>query len=219
MCWNADVSLNTFLFSGFILLLIIYNNTFTKYKIQIINNVWAYLFVASVIFMQLIEYLIWKNINNPFYNNLFSIFGSLLLVIQPMASLMLLTNIPLRNLLLIIYLIIVIPFSTYKFSISHIHSVISKNGHLTWKFLDGDLPWSFLDKSLLQWSIWLFFFLFSFAYEQKWLWIICLLGTLAMSFINYWNDNTVGSMWCWMINSLMIYYAFYLLLYLPFVKN
>lgn len=135
-----------------------------------------------------------------------------------MASLMLLTNIPLRNLLLTMYALIVIPFSTY-FSISKIHSVISKNGHLTWKFLDGHLPWSFLDKSLVQWSIWLFFFLFSFVYEQKWLWIICILGTLTISFINYWNDNTVGSVWCWMINSLMIYYAFYLLLYLPFVKN
>ena len=33
MCWNKDVSLNTFLFSGFVLLLIYYNNTYTKYKV------------------------------------------------------------------------------------------------------------------------------------------------------------------------------------------
>ena len=54
MCWNASVSLNTFLFSSFILGLIIYNNLFTKYKIQHLNNIWAYLFLSSFILMQLI---------------------------------------------------------------------------------------------------------------------------------------------------------------------
>jgi hypothetical protein len=58
MCWNASVSLNTFLFSIFILLLIVYNNSFTQYKIQDLNNIWIYLFLASFIFMQLIEFFI-----------------------------------------------------------------------------------------------------------------------------------------------------------------
>lgn len=34
MCWNENVSLNTFLFSSFVLLLIFYNNTYTQYKIK-----------------------------------------------------------------------------------------------------------------------------------------------------------------------------------------
>ena len=53
MCWNESVSLNTFLFSSFVLLLIIYNNYYTKYKIPELNNVWIYLFLASFISMQL----------------------------------------------------------------------------------------------------------------------------------------------------------------------
>jgi len=92
MCWNESVSLNTFMFSSFILLLIIYNNLFTQYKIQELNNIWVYLFLASFIFMQLIEFFIWRNINNKFYNKLFSIIATLLLIIQPIMSIMILTN-------------------------------------------------------------------------------------------------------------------------------
>ena len=53
MCWNESVSLNTFLFSSFVLLLVMYNNYYTKYKITELDNVWIYLFLASFIFMQL----------------------------------------------------------------------------------------------------------------------------------------------------------------------
>lgn len=59
MCWNASVSLNTFLFSSFVLALIIYNNLFTKYKIHELNNIWVYLFLSSFVFMQLIEFCIY----------------------------------------------------------------------------------------------------------------------------------------------------------------
>jgi len=149
MCWNENVSLNTFLFSGFVLALIIYNNSFTKYKIHELNNKWVYLFIASFVFMQLIEFFIWRNINNKFYNNIFSIFAVLLLIIQPIASIMIITNIQLRNLLLISYLLLVIPFSIYKFSTNHIHSVVSEGGHLIWNFFN--IP-------PILWIVWLFFF-------------------------------------------------------------
>jgi len=210
MCWNENVSLNTFLFSGFVLALIIYNNSFTKYKIHELNNKWVYLFIASFVFMQLIEFFIWRNINNKFYNNIFSIFAVLLLIIQPIASIMIITNIQLRNLLLISYLLLVIPFSIYKFSTNHIHSVVSEGGHLIWNFFN--IP-------PILWIVWLFFFLFSFFYEKKWFGIIFGLITLFIAVINYKNDNTMGSMWCWSVNSIMIYYAIYLLLYLPFLEK
>lgn len=210
MCWNEQVSLNTFLFSGFVLLLIIYNNKFTNYKIQELNNNYIYLFIASFIFIQLIEFFIWKNINNKFYNNIFSIMAILLLSIQPIASMMFLSNIKLRNMLLILYSSLAIPFSIYNFSSKNIYSVISESGHLRWKFFDSD-P--------LIWFVWLFFFAFSFIYEKKWFGIAFGAVSLIITFINYQNDNTLGSMWCWSANSVMIYYAFYLLIYLPFKEK
>jgi len=210
MCWNAAVSLNTFLFSSFILALIIYNNYFTQYKIQELNNIWIYLFLASFIFMQLIEFFIWKNINNKFYNNVFSICGALLLIIQPIISIMIISNIKVRNLLLLLYLLLAIPYSIYKFLTKNIHTVISERGHLRWKFFEI---------TPLIWSGWLFFFLFSFVYEKKYFGLIFGLITLFISFINYKNDHTVDSIWCWSVNSIMIYYSFYLLIYLPFLEK
>jgi hypothetical protein len=210
MCWNEHISLNTFLFSSFVLLLIIYNNLFTKYKIQELNNTFHYLFFASFIFMQLIEFFIWRNINNKFYNNMFSIMATLLLLLQPIASIMILQNVELRNLLLTSYLLFATPYSIYKFSNKNIHSVIGESGHLRWKFFESN-PIILL--------IWLFFFLFSFIYEKHWFGIIFAIFTLIITFINYNNDHTVWSMWCWSVNSIMIYYASYLLIYLPFLEK
>ena len=211
MCWNEDVSLNTFLFSSFVLLLIIYNNLFTKYKIQELNNPFIYLLIASFVFIQLIEFFIWKNINDKFYNNIFSIMATLLILLQPVASILILSNIQLRNTLLFLYLLLAIPFSIYKFSTRYVHSVISKSGHLEWKFVETT-PFILI--------IWLFFFLFSIIYEKKWIGVIFAIVTLIISFINHKNDATVvGSMWCWVVNSIMIYYAFYLLIYLPFLEK
>ena len=210
MCWNETVSLNTFLFSSFVLLLIIYNNLFTKYKIQELNNNFIYLFIASFVVMQLIEFFIWKNINNKFYNKIFSIAATLLLIIQPIISIMILSNIQLRNMLISLYLLFAIPFSIYKFSTQNIHSVISKTGHLDWKFFDIAPIISL---------VWLFFFIFSFIYEKKWVGLIFGLGTLLITFINYSHDQTMWSMWCWSVNSIMIYYAIYLLIYLPFLEK
>lgn len=77
----------------------------------------------------------------------------------------------------------------------------------------------FFDNTPLINIVWLFFFFFSFIYEKKYFGIIFGLVMLFITFINYKNDNTMWSMWCWIINSIMIYYAFYLLIYLPFVEK
>ena len=209
MCWNDSISLNTFLFSSFILVLIIYNNSFTKYKIQELNNKWIYIFISSVIFVQLIEFFIWRNINNKHYNNLFSILALFLLHMQPVASIMIITNIRLRNLLLLSYLLLAIPYLIYKCFTIKILSAKGENGHLNWNF---NIP-------IIVEIIWLFFFLFSFVYEQKLNLLIFGLITLFIAFINYKNHNTIGSMWCWSVNSLSIYYAIYLLIYLPFLDK
>jgi len=214
MCWNENVSLNTFLFSSFVLLLIIYNNTYTQYKVKEFDDKWKYIFFASFICMQLIEFFIWRNIYNKYYNNIFSISAILLLIIQPIFSLMIITsNIQLRNLMMSFYLLLAIPFSIYSFSTTHVYSTVSKNGHLQWNFFH------FPSMDWIIWFIWLFFFLFSFVYEQKWIGISFGLITLLISYINYKNDNSMASMWCWLVNSVMIYYAFYLLLYLPFIEK
>ena len=159
MCWNQEVSLNTFLFSSFVLGLIIYNNAYTQYKIHELNNIWVYVFFACYISMQLIEFFIWRNINNKYYNRLFSTIACCILLFQPIASLMLLSDIKIRNLLLGLYILLAGPYTIYNFSIKNIHSIKSENGHLRWIFFQAQ-P--------IFWIIWIFFFLFSFLYNRAW---------------------------------------------------
>jgi len=169
-----------------------------------------YLFIASFVFMQLIEFFIWRNINNKFYNNLFSILGSLLLFVQPIASIMIIKNIELRDLLLLSYLLLAVPYSIFTFSTQHIHTVVSKRGHLRWILFQSPS---------IVWVGWLFFFLFSFVYNKNWFGLFFISITLFMAFLNYRKDHTMASMWCWSVNSMMIYFAAYMLLYLPFLEK
>lgn len=211
MCWNQTVSLNTFLFSSFVLLLMYYNYAYTQYKIPDIKNIWFLLFIASFVVMQLIEFFIWRNLNNKFYNHLFSLFALLLVLVQPFFSLMIISNIFLRNILLGIYSIFAIPTIIYSIlNVNKFSSKISKLGHLSWGFVKMDS---------ISFFAWLFFLLFGLFYEKEWpgFWFGVL--TLMISFYNFLNDQSVGSMWCWSVNIILIYYACYLLLYLPFKEK
>ena len=116
MCWNQYVSLNTFMFSIFVLLLIAYNNKYTQYKTPLFNNKFVYFFFLSFITMQLIEFFIWRNIDNKKLNNLFSTLGALLLLIQPIASLLMLKDESLKYKLITLYSpIFVFKSSTFLF--------------------------------------------------------------------------------------------------------
>jgi hypothetical protein len=161
--------------------------------------------------MQLIEFFIWKNINNKFYNNIFTVCVLLLLLSQPIASIMIISNIQLRNLLLVLYLSLVIPFIIYNFSSKHILTAVSGSGHLIW--------WKYFVIHPVGWFVWFSFLLFSFIYEQKWFGLMFALFSLLIAYLNFTNDDSMGSMWCWGINSIMIYYALYLLIYLPFLEK
>ena len=214
MCWNKEISLNTFLFSSFILLLIIYNNKYTQYKIKELNNVWVYLFFVSFILMQIIEYFIWRNIDNHFYNKLFTTAALILLFFQPIATNMLITNKVVQRILLFLYLAVSIPFIISRIQTRNINSTVSKLGHLHWNMIVDTN--NNIDKFILL--LWFVFFLFPLFYQGKIYGFLFGVITLLIIAYNYYKDKTIGSMWCWVVNSIMIYYAFYLLLWLPFYK-
>jgi hypothetical protein len=209
MCWNSEVSMNTFIFSMFVLIMIIYNNNYTQYKIKDIGF-YEYMFFFSFIIMQLNEFFLWKTIDNSFYNQLFSITGSIILLLQPIASIFLIKNVLLRNKLLYAYLLLSIPYSIYKFSTKKIHTKISPLKHLNWDYFS-------LSPLLL--SGWFFFLLIGGFYEKKWTFLFFGISTVLISYYYYIQDETNSSMWCWSLNSIMIYYAAYLLLYLPFKER
>ena len=206
MCWNQEVSLNTFLFSGFVLGLVVYNNAYTQYKIRSLNNIWVYLFILIVISMQLVEFFIWRNIQNDGYNRMFTIIAYLVVCLQPVASLMLLSDEKIRNYLLMGYLILAIPYISYMFLNNKFKTIVSPLGHLNWNF-------NVTDPVFYGWC---FFFFFSFFYERKWPYLIFGLITIVLFLYKYSWDKSIGSMWCWFINSASLFLATYLLFYLPY---
>ena len=211
MCWNQYVSINTFIFGIFGLLLIAFNNKYSTYKIKLFNNPYAYLFMLSFIFMQLIEFILWRNLNNVTINKIASIFGVLLLYIQPIASLLLLDNISLRNKLLLIYSIPTFIFGSYNLLNADIHTTLSPSGHLAWN-------WTFYNSKVIDFFVkifYLFFLFFSLIYNKYYQSIIVLI--LYMIFIfNYGKEGSSGSLWCLSVNTIILYFILQILIIMPY---
>ena len=218
MCWNKEVSLNTFIFSFGILLLIIYNNKYTQYKIKELNNFWIYVFLSSIIFVQFLEYFIWININNLFYNQLFTTLVIFLTLLQPVFSLLLIDNKKIRNIILYFYIAFLIPFSIGLFRTTKLQSVVTSLGHLEWGIIKNK---SSIAMKYLSWIfiiIWLFCILYPVFYIKNYFFLFLGIFTLLVSIYYYYKDNSIRSLWCWLTNSISIYYAIYLLFYLPFFE-
>lgn len=207
MCWNQHVSLNTFLFSTFMLCLMIYNDNFTPYKINYVNNVYVYFFILSFSLMQLIEYFIWRNLDNVKITQRLSLVGQILLLIQPIASLLLLNNLILKQFMIFLYSIPALIFF-----------VLSKKNYKT-TVLNGHLKWEWMPSSDIMFFIWLFFLLFSLIINGYYKYLIAVLFLFMITFISNYNNGTGGSLWCWSINFFMIIFAIYLLIILPFIEH
>ena len=214
MCWNQYVSINTFVFGIFGLLLIAFNNKYSNYKIEFFNNAYAYIFMLSFMFMQFFEFILWRNLDNKIINNIVSILGFLLLSIQPITSLLLLNNIPLRNKLLLAYSIPTFIFVVYNILTANIHTIISPSGHLSWK-------WTFYNNGLIQFLIipfYLFFLFFSLLYNRYYSSLFILL--LYFMFIYYFGkDGSSGSIWCLSVNSIVLYFLLQILIVMPIMKS
>ncbi len=208
MCWNKDVSLNTFLFSSFVFLLILYNNKYSMYKIKEFENIWFCLFVFSVFSIQLVEYFLWIYLNNKFYNYVLTICIFLLLsIFQPISAIMLIPYKKIKYITLTIYLLLLFLLIIINKK-DEMKSIKSKNDHLNWVFTNYNYK-------LLFYCVFIFFSLILYKY---YIGIFFAISLLLICLYNYYNDLSFGSMWRWMINIVSIFYIIYLLFYLPFEK-
>jgi hypothetical protein len=127
--------------------------------------------------------------------------------LQPIASLMLLSNHLLRNVLLTIYTLFGGIYVAYIIYTKKLVSTISKSGHLEWNMTINDIYfWMSVG-----------FLLFSFFYEKHIVYF--LFGVITLSIFVYKENSSSGSLWCWFINSISIYLLIYLLFYLPFCEK
>ncbi len=190
MCWNASVSLNTYIFGLFASLFSYYNG---------FGNILSVIFYQSFIIMQLIEYFIWTK---TFSNKLLSQIALFIVLCQPIFNIIKIETYPKAiSYLLAAYLIfiiilytLIIPIDTINFS-----TVPSKNGHLSWKWLNWNLYIIF---------IWYTFLSTRWIIDKMYMIFIVISVLLIITLILYKETNTFGSMWCWVANVLSIYLIF-----------
>ena len=187
MCYNAEVSLNTFIF-GCVSALLLLISGYKTYHILII--------ILSFTSIQFLEYLTWKNINNKKINRYLSIFGLIIIIIQILLINYFLPIKKYRNILLTILIIGIILFIIFELKNVNFKMEKGENGHLIWYWLDLPIIWVYL--GILAYLIPTYFSnninMFIYVYIS-----------VIISLYFYYKYKTWGSMWCYLSNILWIY--------------
>jgi len=195
MCWNADISINTFLFALFALVFIFLANTYTKYKQETFKNPLVYLLLLEVASIQLIEFFLWKNLKNKKMNEFLTSLALYIIIIEPLTIMLMIPN----KIILISIVLCYLLFLLTKYSTSSRSFVTNvKNGHLSWGWINKASPLSIF--------IYLFFFVFSMYLINNFLLFLFSIFTLIITLFFYFKDNTFGSMWCWSTNLFLLYF-------------
>ena len=186
MCWNAEVSLNTFIYGTIAAIIVLSLN---KIPIRTI------LLVYTVSLIQLMEYFTWKNINNNELIHYLSITGAFILLLQ----VLLISNNNLKNKeqlfsYIFIFILTIIAFY-HNFENKKFHMEKGENGHLKW--LWADLPVPLLISGLLLW-------IYPPIKNKNYISTLFIITTLTISFYYYYKYKTWGSMWCYIGNSFWI---------------
>jgi len=216
MCWNENVSLNTFVFSTLTLLFIWYNNSYTQYKITDFKNGYFYLVMFGFSSMQLIEYFLWKSIHtkNIVMNKTFSLIGLLLVrIVQPLSLLLVIPKMynTLKYLLFVLYFSVLIIVYTYKYFYNPVDfkSVIDKNESLDWK-------WGYLyNYERIVFVIHMVIFFTLFLSYPLYTFFISLFLLYSVIIYKY----SFGSMWCFLTNSIFIWFLIKILIVLPYLEK
>ena len=177
MCWSADGSLKTYAFAMTIAAI---------HKYRGILDPALLLFMMVFLQMQLVEYFLWKNLAVAASNQMWSGVGLALILLQPLASAMLLP-IEMRNKA---WLITLTGTALYLLTTKvNLTTEIGKNGHLKWNWIP---PFTSL------WTIaWLFMLVAPLWFTGHRLASMFAIITFITS--AYFNSKygTAGSYWCW----------------------
>ena len=185
MCWNAEVSLNTFIFGMISMIIVI---IFNKISYKII------LFTLTLTLIQLLEYYTWKNIDNIdiIYN--LSIIGYLIISIQLIILNYGFLNNKDKLVALIILIILLIYIFIYNYQNNKFNMEIGENKHLIWNWIDIPIPILII--------IMVFYIYPAFTYNY--ISFITMLIILLPSLYYYYKYKTWGTMWCYYSNIIWI---------------
>lgn len=199
MCWNAEVSIKTFAFAVFSFLLG-YSYGFPIKKL---------LFMLVFSCIQLVEYFLWKNLNNSFMNSLFSKIGFFIILLETLFSLNLIQNAMLRKKLIYFYLLITFVFLAINYKHFNFSTSVGTKGFLNWHWLK---PHKGNEMSfILFFTAWtVLFFIGLFYSGDRFLFVIGLF-TFVYSWFNRKKNDTFGTHWCSISNVAWLYVIIWVL--------
>ena len=149
--------------------------------------------------MQLVEYFVWTYSGNSTVNFVASLAAAFLLWLQPIASILTMPN-QFQRYPIVIYVflsVLILFFERRPFKEKY-KMVRAENGHLSWKFLDTST------ETYLQLGIYFFFLLTPLILYKEYLLLSVVLLTLGVSLHQFYTSNTWGSMWCWLVNYIVV---------------
>jgi hypothetical protein len=213
MCWSDTVSLNTFLVSIGATLLAYHN----RKEMNIgVDNPRQLLFMWSFVFMQLVEYFLWRN--NPAKAvgkqrkivRILSVVAFMLAFSQPLASINRLEyGSTERFYAFATYGVMIALFFILVYPTVNFDTTVASNGHLKWHWLQP---------TGIQWIVmilWLGLFFYPYLFLNRPLGGLLATVTLIASLYFFHESGTWGSMWCWTANFNSLYILLMILIVYP----
>lgn len=195
MCWNAEVSLNTFIFGIISMSLVLLLN-----KISYITI----LFGLTISLIQLMEYYAWNNINNKeiIYN--LSIIGFFILLSQIIFLNYGCLNKNDKPIALLFIFIFTFYLFIYNYQNNKFRMEPGENKHLVWHWVDFPLPFLIIIIILYIYP----------AFRCGYMPFLLISIPLSISLYYYYKYKTYGTMWCYFGN-----FYWLLLIILSFINN
>lgn len=182
MCYNAEISLKTFIFGCISAIIVYYLKVIPPRVI---------LMLMSVTFMQFIEFLTWTYYDNLTINKYLSILAFATIVLQLILLNYFLPDKKTSKILLTLLFISAILFLIIQLRFVNFRMRIGKNKHLSWYWLDLPLIWIIIGLAFYLIPAYLG------KYKSTFIFIVTL---LSVSLYYHWKYKTWGSMWCYFSN-------------------
>lgn len=186
MCWNAEVSITTFI-AGFASAIILLIMNKTPYHYILIG--------LSITSMQLLEFFAWRNIDDKKIIKNISTIGLFIIIFQLFIINFSIYNKKIRNIAIILLAIYIISFIIIISPSLNYDMEKGENGHLIWHWIDVPLIWQ-----IIAYIFYLVPFYLNKDFYILYFGIISLIITLYF----YYKYKTFGTIWCHISNILWL---------------
>lgn len=177
MCWSAAGSLNTWAFAMTLIAIHYFRGRTDPVLL---------LFLATFTQIQLVEYFLWKNLNNVQANAFWSRVGFLVLILETLVAAALLPAALRAKAWAVILGVTAVYLLTHKIDA---RTTIGDNGHLKWHWAAPvNSPWG------MGWIAMILAPFFIMGYNS--LALFGVFTALVSMYFNY-KYETFGSYWCW----------------------